>query len=297
VETRLSKSTVVTGAYTLEDSVDGYSNRANLGLNTRLPLGRLWTASLFGERVATIQGDPAADFTSLGVGFEYLPDGVKFSGRYETRFGELDTTHLLTAAGALKLGPRYTLLRREFVNAERIRDTSDGARRLLLTFGGADELNCAGAIATALLEAGTDIELRILVGPVNAHQSSLDRLRDRHDNLELRIAPRNVAAEIAWADLVISAAGSTALELAALGIPALLVAVAANQKPLGRALATAGAAVYLGAWSGLTSPQVAARGLDLVSDQPRLRGLREMGPQIVDGQGSRRVCAALAAGT
>ncbi|MGD8376694.1 MAG: hypothetical protein PVF68_11185 [Acidobacteriota bacterium] len=115
VETRLSERTVLTGAYTLEDGSSGQANRANVGLNTRIPLSALWTANLFGERVATLDGDPAADFTSLGAGFEYLPDGVKFSGRYEARIGELDTTHLLTAAGVLKLGPRYTLFLRERV--------------------------------------------------------------------------------------------------------------------------------------------------------------------------------------
>ena len=125
VETRLSDHTTVTGQYTLEDSIAGQANRANLGLRTRLPISRLWTAQLFGERVATLEGDSSGDFTALGAGFEYLPEGVKFSGRFETRFGEADTQYLLTAAGALKLGARYTLFAREVLS---IFDPDEGPR-------------------------------------------------------------------------------------------------------------------------------------------------------------------------
>ena len=183
------------------------------------------------------------------------------------------------------LGPRYALLRREFVSARRPRTAPDKARRILLTFGGVDEQGCAGAIADELLAGSPDIDLRILVGPVNAHRPDLERLQEKYRKLELVAAPRDIAAELAWADLVISAAGSTALELAALGVPALLVAVAANQQRTGRALDAAGAAVYLGAWSGLTAGEVAARGLDLVKDQTRRRDLGAKGHRLIDDAG------------
>lgn len=248
-------------------------------------------------------------------------DGYQFDGHYQRELASHakllvidDTGHLPAYWGSLLLnqnpdaaavryehapqhrllGPRYALLRREFVTADRMRKAPEAARRVLLTFGGADAPNCSGAIAAELVAASTDIEVRILVGPLNAHRSELSDLRDRHQNLELRFAPEDIPAELAWADLAISASGGTALELAALGLPALLVAVAANQLSQGRALHAAGAAAYLGAWSALTPAEVVARALDLAGDLARRRDLSGKGPQVVDGQGARRVCEALA---
>ncbi len=266
------------------------------------------------------------EFTLKAVpqGAPVVLDGYAFDGTYQRELaahGKLlvidDTGHLPAYWGSLLLnqnpdaaglhyeqapqrrllGPRYALLRREFANAEPVQDIPDDARRLLLTFGGTDEPNCSGVIAADLLEASQDVYLRILVGPVNAHRAHLESMRDRHVNLELRLAPQNMAEELAWADVVISAAGSTALELAALGVPALLVAVAANQVLVGRGLGAAGAALYLGAWSGLTSGEVAARALDLARDRARRLELSASGPRMIDGQGARRVCEALALAT
>jgi len=113
VETRLGEYTAVTGQYTLEDAFAGHATRANLGLRTTLPLSPFWTGQFFGERVATISGDPAQDFTSGGAGFEYLADRLKLSGRYEIRLGQEDTRHLMTAGGAIKLGADYSLFVRQ----------------------------------------------------------------------------------------------------------------------------------------------------------------------------------------
>jgi uncharacterized repeat protein (TIGR01451 family) len=113
VESRLGEYTTVTGQYTLEDAIAGHANRANVGLRTTLPLGPFWTGQFFGERVATITGDPAQDFTSAGAGFEYLADRLKLSGRYEIRLGQEETRHLMTAGGAIKLGADYSLFLRQ----------------------------------------------------------------------------------------------------------------------------------------------------------------------------------------
>src|SRR5262249_718038 len=53
------------------------------------------------------------DFTSLGVGFEYLPARVKLTTRYELRLGDVEDQHVLTAAGATRLTDALSLFTRE----------------------------------------------------------------------------------------------------------------------------------------------------------------------------------------
>ena len=113
METRLTGNTVMESRYSLEDALNGARGFAQMGIRTRLPLNQDWLSDLSVERVATTQGISTGDFTSLAVGFEYLPATVKFTTRYELRLGEQNDTHVLTTAGARRLSDSLSLFTRE----------------------------------------------------------------------------------------------------------------------------------------------------------------------------------------
>jgi UDP:flavonoid glycosyltransferase YjiC (YdhE family) len=108
--------------------------------------------------------------------------------------------------------------------------------------------------------------------------------------------PDEAAARMAGAHLAVSAAGTTALELAFLGVPSVLVAVAANQRPTARALAERGAAVDLGDLRLLGAETLRSAVLRLLASPDTRRSMRERGRAILDGRGVERVAAALREG-
>jgi len=116
MESRLLKNLTLDSRYSLEDALTGERGAAQMGLRSRLPLNEDWLGDLSAERVAVVRGSAATgDFTSLGVGFEYLPARVKFTTRYELRLGEIEDQHVLTAAGATRITDALSLFARQRV--------------------------------------------------------------------------------------------------------------------------------------------------------------------------------------
>ena len=143
------------------------------------------------------------------------------------------------------LGARYALLRREFAAYRGVRRLpSPVARRVLVTMGGADPENATSIALAALRElAQSDLEVRVIVGAANLH---LAELRAAANELgcpaELTTATPKVAENLAWADMAIATAGTTAIQLAFMGVPALLMVAAENQAPIAAGLEQLGAA-------------------------------------------------------
>ena len=132
----------------------------------------------------------------------------------------------------LLLGPRYSLLRREFRAEFPARVVAAGrARRILVSCGGGDSENITGRVLRRMAATVTGAcEVVVLVGAANRHADELRRFAPTLPfPCELRVDARNVAEAMAWADVAITAAGSTVWELVSMRLPALIGAIEENQ--------------------------------------------------------------------
>lgn len=195
----------------------------------------------------------------------------------------------------LLLGPRYALLRgavrRRLGLRRRI---APRARRVLITAGAADP---AGLIPRALaalarIENAGEYEVVVASG-VHVEATVAAAARSSLGRLEVLGGFAEPAGWMAWADLALCAAGTTALECCALGLPALLVAVADNQRAVAAPLAAVGAAVDLGWHEGLGEAALGREIVALAADPARRRSLSRRGRRLVDGAGAERVVMAL----
>ncbi|HEV7750771.1 MAG TPA: hypothetical protein VGO71_04480 [Baekduia sp.] len=180
------------------------------------------------------------------------------------RRGEAPTDRLLP-------GPEYALVDPGFAAARR--DRSGPVQTVLVTVGGGSAGRALVHDAVAVVRA-TFPDARILTA----------------GGLELPGAealpfPGTLLDVVGDVDVAVSAAGTTAYELAAAGVPAVIVAVADNQRRVVEGARAAGFALagddLDGAVAQLADPAVRAR-------------LQEAGPSIVDGRGAARAAAALA---
>lgn len=190
------------------------------------------------------------------------------------------------------MGSRYTPLRREFREAaEQQREVAARGRLILVTMGGADHNNVSGRVVDALLAMPrNDLAVKIVIGPLNPHRAVLDaRLAGAPFAVELLEPVSEMAPLMQWADLAISAAGSTCWELAALGVPMLVTVLADNQERVAASLEGHGAAVNLG-WSLSWQPERLAMLIaELLADKERRRHMGERGQSLVDGRGCQRL--------
>jgi UDP-2,4-diacetamido-2,4,6-trideoxy-beta-L-altropyranose hydrolase len=194
-------------------------------------------------------------------------------------------------------GPRYRLLRQGMAE-NTARPAIDGTKRaVLVAFGGADTRNVTLDVVKALDGILSPEDRAIVVlGPANRHRVVVeDALKAVAYQSELLQDVADMAAIYARADLAISAAGGAAWEMAASGLPAVLVPVAANQLPGAGFLADAGAALRVDDPTAIAGEGFAAQVRDLLADRPRLAAMASAGRLVCDGKGAHRVLGILSA--
>lgn len=189
-------------------------------------------------------------------------------------------------SGAVLFGPDYAMLR-DRVRAARAARTSRTARvvpapgslRVVVVMGGGVVGDAVTGVLVALGGTGLDLSVRaISASPVVAPAG-----------LECVVEPPtpDLPAVCADADLVVSAAGVTLLELCCVGVPTALVLLADNQEAGYAAALRQGVAVGLGAPADLPDAVDALRALLAA---PAARGaLAAAGRSTVDGRGAARV--------
>lgn len=196
----------------------------------------------------------------------------------------------------LLLGAPFVLLRREFLAAGPMaRIIPAVARKILITLGGSDPDNVTSLAIGALAQL-PESEAVVVVGGSNPHLSAVQRaVASCPAGCRLVVNADNMPALMAWADVAFSAAGSTAWELAYMGLPALLVVVAENQAGIAEALERDGVSQNLGPSATLTVGRITEALRRLLADAPRRAAQSEKGRQLVDGLGADRVVGRLAA--
>lgn len=153
---------------------------------------------------------------------------------------------LVSATTRVFVGPQYALLRPEFDEAEpRSRDGT--LSRLLIFFGGADSSNEALKLVhaiRALAERAPTAE--IVLGPINSNGEAVRRAAVGLERVRLIGTTGEMSRLMAEADLGVGTCGGAAWERCVLGLPALVVISAENQRDDARILHSLGAVRNLG---------------------------------------------------
>ncbi len=195
-------------------------------------------------------------------------------------------------ATRLLLGTDYTLLRREFWRWRSWQRTiPDVARNVLVTMGGSDSNNVTAKVIEALAQAPADgMEAVIVVGSSNPHQHTLIESVERSGaSLRLLYDVTDMPELMAWADLAITAGGSTCWELAFMGTPGIIMVLAANQAESSRLLGDRRVFVNLGDSELLSAEDIRGAWRSLAASREKRQALSQECAGLVDGQGVGRV--------
>ncbi|WP_245593571.1 UDP-2,4-diacetamido-2,4,6-trideoxy-beta-L-altropyranose hydrolase [Azospirillum halopraeferens] len=206
------------------------------------------------------------------------------------------------APGArLLLGPAYAALRREIRTAAAAPRPDPVERRaVLVTFGGADPPGLTAPCLAALAERlPVSCRLLAVVGGANPRAAEVRAVAARlGDRAEVHVDTPSMGALMAQAGLAVSAGGGTTGELAALGVPMLLVVIADNQAPAAARAAAAGLAAVVDARSdapGAAVAAITAQARHLWDDPQRRGAMAARAAAAVDAQGAPRIADALIA--
>jgi len=192
----------------------------------------------------------------------------------------------------LLLGPRFAMLRREFAAwREWRRENPAIVRKVLVTMGGSDPDNITERVLHVIL-AKRELEVTVVVGGSNPHRRELRTLAGKHrGTVHLVENASNMPELIADADVAVAGAGTTSLEMCFLGLPAVLIVLADNQRAVAEELGRRGVAIHLA--EGATASVLAEHLASLLASPDRRKAMSEMGRKLVDGRGAERVAAKL----
>ncbi len=190
------------------------------------------------------------------------------------------------------LGTRYALLRNEFLSwRDWNREIYQVARHVLVTLGGSDSDNATLKVIQAMQQADfSGLKTRIIVGSANPHLEILNHaVQNSTCNFQLLTDVPDMPEQMAWADIAISAGGTTCWELAFMGVPTIVLVLAENQRNVAEGLAQAGITINLGWFNQVSDGQILYALFRLLDNAEQRSQMSRAGRQLVDGNGRSRV--------
>jgi len=246
----------------------------------------------------TVTAETVRALREAGISVLYVDDtglspSAEASVVVNPNFFGAELAYRLTPGAVLLAGPSYALMRAEFALA---RDASPPPRgdamRVLVTLGGADPLGLLPRVIDALVEVDASVAADVLVGAADPKLPLAREVVKKLPAATLTVSATDMAARILRADAIITAAGSTCLEIACIGRPALAIAVAENQVPVADFLERGGLMSVISGTGSVPDLVRAIRsllgGVASAESSARISSQR----RLVDGGGASRVAAA-----
>jgi UDP-2,4-diacetamido-2,4,6-trideoxy-beta-L-altropyranose hydrolase len=201
-----------------------------------------------------------------------------------------------TSPAVWLIGSPYILLRRELRQAQ-AKPSAPLAEHLsiLITFGGSDPAQLTLPVVEALdrvLVPGLTLDV-VIGGSVAGGRGLADKISLLGSAVQVHIDPSHLGSLMSNAGLAVSAAGTTAGELAALAVPSLIAVVADNQCEGARRAMARGWCHMLDARAAGAPAQIAKHASALWLDVAARRSMAERSRGDIDGHGVMRVCEAL----
>lgn len=197
----------------------------------------------------------------------------------------------------LLCGSRYALLRPEFARMRKLslgrRQEISKYRNFLVSLGGVDSDNVTGNVLSALRDCALPSDCRITV-VLGETAPCVDNVRLAATTLpydvRVEVGVNDMASLMAESDIAIGAAGATSWERCCLGLPSIIVVLAANQVSIAEALekSHAAAVVYNRNDIPVRLPELIG---EILSSPERGVAISRAAAAITDGQGATVVAS------
>ncbi|MCX7990169.1 MAG: UDP-2,4-diacetamido-2,4,6-trideoxy-beta-L-altropyranose hydrolase [Aquificaceae bacterium] len=190
------------------------------------------------------------------------------------------------------LGPAYVPLRKAFWKVKR-KYIRKKLRSVLVTLGGADPRNITPEVLRLLRKEHPELELFVVVGKGFKNKEEVYKLKGEKIKVFEGLSGEEMKNIMSLVDLAVSAGGQTTYELARVGVPSVLVAVADNQLLNCKGWEKAGFAFYAGWWEDKELWKKLSEGVEKLKDYELRLKMSKIGRKLIDGKGALRVAKKL----
>lgn len=203
-----------------------------------------------------------------------------------------DYLPLVPADCGILTGARYAMLRPAFAEARaealRRRASPGPVQRILVTLGTTDAGGVTGEVVEAVLGVAGDCRIDVVLGASAPSRSRIEALAAERAGLHLHLDVTDMVPLLVEADLAIGAAGTAALERCCLGLPAVTMVLAGNQRLVAQKLTQAGAAIAV-----RDSGEAAAAAQSLLGNAAARQRMTAAAAAITEGRGAALIADAM----
>ena len=190
------------------------------------------------------------------------------------------------------LGPEYALLKSEYAQLRDTMPPRDGTvRRVLVFLGGSDPSNQTAKVLTALMHPSfAHLQVDVVLGQYHPDAQGLAAQAATRPGTTMHQGLPTLAPLMVRSDLMISAGGTTTWERMCLGLPAIVISVAANQTTTNLALMNAGYIDFLGGMNDVNVSNIAEAVTQCLANPAVLKAQSSLCLDLVSGTGAQVVC-------
>lgn len=161
-----------------------------------------------------------------------------------------DYKNLLPICSILLSGADYTLLRKEFILEKNSiikhrKNINFNHITALIMFGGTDPDNLTKLCIEKIKNVATIHKIVIIISDSTNNKNEIIAQYRKNKKIDIHISPKNIAEIMLNADIAIGAAGTSSWERCAVGLPAVVIIQAENQRLIAENLQRQGVITYL----------------------------------------------------
>ena len=202
-----------------------------------------------------------------------------FSSRY---------TNLIPKNTIKLLGPKYAILRLEFINSKKLTQKNFEPKKILISYGGSDPTNECKKILLAISSLKTrEFHVTAVAGIHNKNFESLKKEFSSYENIEIFQHIDNFSKLLSNTDLCFGAGGTTTWERMYFGIPSFVTIISQDQKESVEFLSKTGHIINLGFSENMTHKEY-LKCLERINPKV-LEKMSLKNQKLIDGNGTNRI--------
>ena len=186
------------------------------------------------------------------------------------------------------LGPKFVILRSEFLTLESNKSKNFSVKKILISFGGSDPTNeCQKILRAICSQKIKKFDITVVAGIHNQNFESLKKEFSKNENIKIFHHMENFSELLLQSDLCFGAGGTTTWERMYLGIPSIVTIISSDQKESVNFLAKLGHVINLGFAQNLSENDY-LKCIENI-DSIVLQNMSIKNQELIDGQGCKRI--------
>lgn len=186
------------------------------------------------------------------------------------------------------LGTKYQPMRKAFWDVQE-KEIQENIESIMITFGGNDIRNLTPKILKLFTNKYPDIKKNVIIGNGYTNFNDIEKVKDENTYFHYNLDDIKMKELMLSSDIAISASGQTLQELALIGVPTIVIAIADNQMNICKSWFDNGFIEFAGWWRDKNLIKNISHAIEKLKSKNTRAYKSNIGKSLIDGKGTERI--------